>query len=230
MQTQTKTSAAPWLRDDVAYILPMAVFMVFTAVGGQWPSLFVFSYIAKTILVAGMLPFLWRYYTKISWKFWWLGIIAGILGVVQWVGMEKGIVHFWPNYPPYGHREAFDPFAAIASPSLRVVFLIVRLLGPVLVVPFMEERFWRDFLWRTLLAPNDFKLAAIGEWEAWPFWIVVIFFASVHIQWMTAIIWGIGIGFLLVKTRSLGACIVMHAVTNLLLGVYVLVWHDWAFW
>jgi CAAX prenyl protease-like protein len=229
METQTKP-ATVWLRDDVAYILPMALFMAFTAIGGQWPSLFVFSYIAKTILVAAMLPMLWRYYTKISWKFCWLGIIAGILGVVQWVGMEKGIVHFWPNYPPYGHREAFDPFQAIASPSLRLMFLVVRLLGPVLVVPFMEERFWRDFLWRTLLAPNDFKTASIGEWEAGPFWIVVLFFASVHIQWMTAIVWGIGIGILLVKTRSLGACIVMHAVTNLLLGIYVLRWHDWAFW
>ena len=38
------------------------------------------------------------------------------------------------------------------------------------------------------------------------------------------------IGALLVYTKSLGACIIAHAVTNLLLALYVLKTHDWAFW
>ena len=38
------------------------------------------------------------------------------------------------------------------------------------------------------------------------------------------------IGALLVYTRSLGACIVMHATTNLLLFVYVIWTRDWSFW
>jgi membrane protease YdiL (CAAX protease family) len=59
---------------------------------------------------------------------------------------------------------------------------------------------------------------------------VTLAFAAVHIQWMTAIVWGSMIALLLVRTRSLGACIIAHAVTNLLLGVYVLYTHDWAFW
>jgi len=38
------------------------------------------------------------------------------------------------------------------------------------------------------------------------------------------------VGGLLVFTRSLGACILMHGVTNFLLGAYVLWTHDWKFW
>jgi hypothetical protein len=47
---------------------------------------------------------------------------------------------------------------------------------------------------------------------------------------MTAIVWGLMVGGLLMLTRSLGACILMHAVTNFLLGWYVLKTGDWYFW
>ena len=35
---------------------------------------------------------------------------------------------------------------------------------------------------------------------------------------------------LLARTKSLWACIVAHAVTNLLLGLYVIHFHQWQYW
>ncbi len=105
------------------------------------------------------------------------------------------------------------------------------MIGAVLVVPVMEELFWRDYLWRQILAPSDFKLAEVGEFGWAPFLIVPLAFATVHGNWwLTAVVWGLMIAILLVSTKSLGACIVAHAVTNLLLALYVLHTHDWAFW
>jgi membrane protease YdiL (CAAX protease family) len=49
-------------------------------------------------------------------------------------------------------------------------------------------------------------------------------------MWPTAIVYGLLIGGLLVATRSLGACIIAHGVTNFLLGAYVLVTQDWKYW
>jgi len=224
-----KTGLDRWVGDDAAYVLPMLVFLLFTFAGGHWPSAFPWSYILKTLAAGWLLILFRKHYTKIKWNYAWLGVIVGILGLVQWVGMEKLILHLWPNYPRPG-AEPFDPFHQISSPAMLWTFIAIRLLGPVLVVPFMEEYFWRDFLWRTIAAPNDFKIAEIGERDWKSFAIVTLAFASVHIQWMTAIVWGSMIALLLVRTRSLGACIIAHAVTNLLLGVYVLYTHDWAFW
>ena len=103
--------------------------------------------------------------------------------------------------------------------------------GAVLVVPVMEELFWRDYLWRRVVAPNDFKLAAVGEWDWKAYLVVSLAFAVVHGNWWaTSIVWGLMIGGLLAYTRSLGACIVMHATTNLLLALYVLRTGDWTFW
>jgi CAAX prenyl protease-like protein len=215
--------------DDVAYFAPMAAFLAFTWAAGHWPSLARECYIVKTILAAVLLILLREQYTKINWKFWWVGIIVGTIGVVQWVGMEKGLLHFWPNYWRPS-TEVVDPTKDGGPAALVWTFLTIRLLGPALVVPFMEEYFWRDFLWRTIAAPNDFKMIPVGEWDTKSFVIVTLAFASVHIQWITAIVWGAMIAILLVRTRSLGACIIAHGLTNLLLGIYVLMTHDWQFW
>ena len=215
--------------DDWAYIGPMAVFLLFTFAGGHWPAYFRHSYIVKTVVTAALLIAFRRHYTKINWNYAWLGVIVGIVGVLQWVGMEKALLHFWPNYLRPS-AEIVDPFTEPGPKALLWTFLTVRLLGPTLVVPFMEEFFWRDFLWRTIAAPNDFKMIPVGEWDLKSFVIVTLAFSSVHIQWITAIVWGAMIALLLLRTRSLGACIIAHGVTNLLLGVYVLWTHDWQFW
>jgi hypothetical protein len=207
----------------------MATFLIFTQIGATWPALFAASYVAKTVLTAIALIACRRYYTKISWKYWWLGIIFGVLGVVQWVGMEHLLHHLWPHFwEP--KAEAYDPFAKIASPGARWTFIAIRWGCAALVVPFMEELFWRDWLWRTVAAPNNFRLADVGELNWLSLLLVTGFFCSVHIQWLTAIVWGLMIGGLLIVTRSLGACTIMHAVTNFLLGWYVLRTGEWILW
>jgi hypothetical protein len=217
------------IRDDLAYVAPMALFLLITQAGVWWPALFPVTYVIKTVLVAGLLVLLWPRFTKIRWEYWWLGALMGIVGVVQWVGMENLLLSHWPNYPRLSGA-AFDPFVQIHAPAMQWTYVAVRWAGAALLVPVMEELFWRDFLWRSILAPNDFKLACIGErdWKTWL--LVAALFSCVHVQWMTAIVWGLMIGGLLMLTRSLSACIVMHAVTNFLLGLYVLRTRSWYFW
>ena len=231
---QPKVPPASPVRDDWAYILPMAAFLLFTWAGtSDWvrrvvPHAYPLSYVSKTLLVAVMLWTFRHAYTRIRWSHWWLGIIVGVVGVVQWVGMQLFLQRF-ELFRPAG--DPFDPFAAFDSPWLLYGFIAVRLAGAVLLVPVMEELFWRDFLWRQILAPNDFKLAGVGEWGWAPFLGVSFAFAIVHGNWwLTSIVWALMIAGLLVYTKSLGACIVAHAVTNLLLGAYVLRYRDWAFW
>jgi CAAX prenyl protease-like protein len=225
----TPTQSPGRVRDDLAYAVPMVVFLVFTAIGVKWPALFVASYVVKAILTAALLIAFRGSYTKVRWNYWWLGAIMGVVGVLQWVGMEKLLLHIAPHYP-HPEIELYNPFEAITSPVWRWAFIAVRLGSASLLVPVMEELFWRDFAWRSVIAPVDFKLADVGEVDWKAILIVSLIFASVHVQWITALVWGLMIAGLLVLTRSLGACIIMHAMTNFLLGVYVLKTGDWYFW
>jgi uncharacterized protein len=221
----------------MAYILPMAIFLAFTWVGGTWPQLYPLSYVAKTVVVTIALIVLWPHFTRIRWTHAWLGVGVGIIGIVQWVGMEKLLLAGgeWTAWTRMS-AEPFVPTEHFASQAWMWSFLMMRLAGAVLLVPVMEELFWRDFAWRTIIAPNDFKLAEVGEFDWKAVLIVPGIFAMVHIQWLTAVVWALLIAWLLVRTKSLGACIIAHAVTNLLLGLYVLYMSfvvgqpEWYFW
>jgi uncharacterized protein len=207
----------------------MGIFLVFTWAAGNWPSAYALLYVLKAIATAIALALLWKRYTKIPWDWLWLGVVVGILGTVQWIGMQ---LFLQKHFVFFCHSpDVFNPLDHFQNHAEMIAFITVRLASAVLVVPIMEELFWRDYLWRQILSPNDFKLASVGEWALAPFIIVSGIFATVHGNWwLTAIIWAFMIGGLLISTKSLGACIVAHGVTNLLLGIYVLYSHDWAFW
>jgi CAAX prenyl protease-like protein len=218
-------------RDDMAYILPMGIFLAFTWVGGTWPGIYPITYVAKTVVVAAALVVLWRHYTPVSWRYWWLGVIVGVIGIFQWIPMQLWLQQNFALFAPPAPEDVFDPTKAFGSPAMMWSFIALRIAGAVLVVPVMEELFWRDYLWRQILAPNDFKLAHVGEWDWKAYLGVSCAFAIVHGNWwLTSIVWALMIGALLVYTKSLGACIIAHAVTNLLLAAYVLRHKDWAFW
>jgi CAAX prenyl protease-like protein len=219
------------ISDFWAYILPMAVFLVFTQAGAWWPSFYTLSYVIKTFAAAALLVILWPHYTRIRWNYWWLGVIVGVVGLVQWVAMQLWLQNH-VDFFKINEADAFDPTRHFADRAgLMWAFIVVRIADASLVVPVMEELFWRDWLWRTMLAPNDFKLAEIGE-RSWTALLVVSgMFSLVHGNWwLTAIVWGLMIGLLLMWTRSLGACIVAHGVTNFLLALYVLHTGQWFFW
>jgi len=223
------------VRDDLAYVLPMLVFLILIWVGSTWKSLYAPAYVARAVVAAALLAVFWRHYTKIRWNGWWLGAIVGVVGVFQWVLMQHWIeahLGHLPTLHPPSPDEVFNPFRDIqGGPAIVWSFIAVRVAGAMLVVPVMEELFWRDYLWRQVLSPNDFKLATVGEWGWAPFLGTSILFCTVHGHWWpTAIVWGLMVAALLVYTKSLGACIIAHAVTNGLLAAYVLRAHDWSFW
>src|SRR5436190_905173 len=229
--------AAPAPRDDLAYMLPMAAFLAFIwvgtlgpdAPGGNGKVLYPWAYAARAVVVGVMLYLFRHTYTKIRWNHWWLGLIVGVVGFFQWVPMQLWLQRNFAFFKP--DEKAFNPETFFTTPALLYAFIAIRFIGAVIVVPIMEELFWRDFAWRSIVAPNDFKLARVGEWDPKAFVIVPLIFCVVHGNWwLTAIVWALLIGWLLVYTKSLGACIIAHATTNLLLGGYVLYSKQWSLW
>ena len=103
------------------------------------------------------------------------------------------------------------------------------MLGLTLMVPLMEELFWRSFLIRIITKP---EWQEMNPWDfSWmAFGAVAGLFALAHPEWLAAVICAVLYGLLLRQTKSLFACFVAHAVTNGLLGIYVLSGGHWALW
>jgi CAAX prenyl protease-like protein len=109
--------------------------------------------------------------------------------------------------------------------------LAARFTRLVIVVPLVEEIFWRGFLLRYLVR-EDFTAIPFGSSSRFSFWAVVVAFTAVHapVDWPAAFLTGILFNLLAVRTRSLAACVTAHAVANLALGVYICATKQWGFW
>jgi CAAX prenyl protease-like protein len=117
-------------------------------------------------------------------------------------------------------------------PALRHFppFLVARTAGATLLVPILEELFWRGWLMRWLIQ-HDFEKVPFGAYVPSAFWIVAVVFASEHgAYWEVGLAAGVVYNWWAVRTRSLADCILAHAVTNGILSAYVLVTGQWQYW
>lgn len=211
----------------LAYVLPMAVFLVFTLAESAAAGVaYVLLYVVKVCAVTAALYVCratWRD-VKISGRVLLPAVAVGLAVFAQWVLLDRYV-----NYYRLGGRAALNPFEAVADPALRAAFLVARFYGLALVVPFMEELFWRSFLLR-YLTDSDFEKVPVGEFSWAAFALVASAFALSHPEWLPALVTACAYALLLRSTKSLFACVVAHAVTNLALGLYVVASGQWHLW
>jgi len=212
----------------IAYAAPMALFALLTAAESTAPiSWYAAVYTAKAAIVTAALIAglrVWRPDVRMDTRALPMAVIVGLAVFAEWVLVER-----WLPYPHLGHRSAYNPFLAIQDPAMRGAFIAVRFYGLALMVPVMEELFWRDLAIRWLTRP-DFRSVPIGVFSAAAFWLVAAGFGLEHPEWVAAVICAAAYAALLWRTRSLGACMVAHATTNLALGVYVIMTGEWKYW
>ncbi len=204
----------------------MLAFLVVTNTEGMFGKFYPFIYIFKAILVTVLLIVFRRNWQDIkpNPKVIIPGIIVGLLVFAEWVLIENSL-----HYPHLGTRTAYNPFVEITNPATRIAFIAVRFYGLALMVPVMEELFWRSFLLR-FFSDADWTKLKVGTFTWGGFAIVCGLFGVAHPEWLVAVLCAAAYGLLLRQTKSLFACIIAHAVTNLTLGIYVLTAHDWKFW
>jgi len=213
----------PWL----PYVVPFVLFLLLTEPARYFPDLAPYLYIAKTILVGGVLWFWRRKYVDdfaagLTFGEFAVSVLCGLLVLVLWIAPEGVLYQFAPG-------TGFDPYAMMGSQSAAIGLIVVRLIGASIVVPIMEELFWRSFLMRYLIEV-DFRSVAIGTFSWLSFLGVAVLFGLEHHRIVVGVIAGLLYGLLLLRQKKLRGVVVAHTVTNLGLGIYVVVTGNWMFW
>jgi CAAX prenyl protease-like protein len=99
------------------------------------------------------------------------------------------------------------------------------------VVPLVEEIFWRGFLLRYFIN-EEFYAVPIGAFSWLSFGVVTAGFALAHspADWIAALITGALYNWVAYRTKSLASCVLAHSVTNLFLGLWIMKTGQWGFW
>lgn len=240
-----------------AHVIPFAVFMAFliglqlVAAGIEWrhpdapwwrrdPAQFVYP--LQTLVCLGLLAHFWKSYDfRWSWKWCLAGVVFGTVGIGIWLlptalydywgltGKTDGLLAF---FGVDARRDGFDP-GIFQHPAAWWTSLLLRFLRAVVVVALIEEIFWRGFIMRFVCDwEGDYWKQPFGRATWRSYFIVTGLFVMVHgVQDRpAAFVYGTLTYLLCVWSKSLGACVAMHAVANLLMGLYIMATGKYGLW
>jgi len=178
----------------------------------------------QTVVCAGVLAYFWRQYRVRMPAKAWIAAAIGTLVFALWVSPQV-VFHQAPRL------DGFDPGTFAGKTGLYWGEVVMRFARLVVVVPALEEIFWRGWLLRFVIN-EEFEAVPFGTctWRANG--IVAVGFMLEHsmADWPAALATGLLYNLVAYRTRSLSSCILAHALTNGLLGAYIMVTHQWGFW
>lgn len=216
-----------------ACVVPMAVFLASLAfvsllkrIGGDvWLDSAEYWVFPLQTLGCGALLLSYRHdydLQPLRRLFFTLGIAT--LVFVLWIS-PQAFLHFAPRL------DGFNPNVFAHQSPAYWPTVVLRFLRLVVVVPLIEEVFWRGFLLRYFINER-FQTVPFGAFSWTSFVAVTLGFTFVHssADWPAAAITGALYNYVAYRTRSLTSCIVAHAVTNLLLGIWIMQTRQWGFW
>jgi uncharacterized protein len=209
----------------MARVAPFGIFLVLTFCQGQFgvASAYWF-YFAKTLVAVWLIWEMRPLVSEMRWAVSWEAIIVGVGVFVMWVGLDP----FYPKFMESG--AVWNPHVQFGQDSVWAwLMIITRILGSTLVVPPLEEVFYRSFLYRYLARP-DFLSVPLNRFLLWPFLATAGVFGISHFQWLAGILCGMAYQGLVLRKNRLGDAMTAHAITNFLLGVWVIWRGAWQFW
>jgi uncharacterized protein len=211
----------------LGYIAPFLIYVAMIAL--PLPPEILFP--VRFIIVLAAIRWLSRPYLSLKTSHTLASAAVGLAIFLLWIGPDvlfgSAYRHFWLfDNSILGHAGRSLPPAAQRNP----LFLIVRVLSSIALVPVLEELFWRGWLMRWLIH-REFRKVPLGAYQAGAFWIVALLFASEHgPYWDVGLLTGIAYNLWIMRTKNLADCILAHSVTNFALAIYVLIAGQWQYW
>ncbi len=233
----------------VAYVLPMAVYMIVGSfeptppdpdaaeTASSWQvsyDNYPWIYAAKLALTGVAMVLAWPVYREFPCRVSGLAVVVGVVGVVLWIGLCQLRLEerLWAllGYADFGARPAFNPWEQWPDRQGQVLaYLVLRFCGLVAIVPIIEEFFLRGFLMRFVMRPDWWEVP-FGSVNRMALVVGTVFPMLTHPgELLAAAAWFSMVTWLMVRTRNIWDCVTAHAITNGLLGAYVLATGEWRF-
>jgi len=218
-------------RASLFRVLPFGIYVLFMFAtdmleqSGSMGNDLRWLYAVKVGAVAALLYALRNAYSElrfphdVSRNGWIAAVVAGAAVFLLWITLSV-------DWMVIGTPTGFDPRS---EAGMDWWLVSARLVGAVLVVPVMEELFWRSFLLRWI-EHHDFMAVEPARVGLSALMITTVFFAFEHNLWLAGLVAGAVYNVLYIRSGNLWVSILSHAVTNALLGVWVIQTGNWLYW
>jgi exosortase E/protease (VPEID-CTERM system) len=214
------SEAAQTHNPTAVYLMPLLAILGAGAVSRAFSGSFEYFYPLR--LVAGVWMFA-RYrgdLTALVWRCTWRGPAVGALVFLIWMVCAHYLLP----------AQAMPAKLAALPPVLRGLWILSRVAGAVVLVPFAEELAYRGYLMRRWFRA-EFETLPFSS-VRWPaLLLTAIAFGLVHGQmWLPGITAGLAYGLVLIRRGDMGEAVAAHAVSNSLVVIAVLAAGQWQLW
>lgn len=216
---------------SLPWIAPFAVFMIWLAVGPSlglpqpWESIARVGVLAAVLLtISRDVVFSLRIRHPLA------SIALGVAVCAMWVAPDQ-LIPGWRDHWIFTNSVTGKVTTSIPPEEFaNLLVVVLRVVRAALLVPILEELFWRGWLPRWLI-DNDFARVPLGSFNTIGYVGTAVLFASEHGPfWEVGLACGLIYNWYMWKTRSLGDLVLVHGVTNLALSGFVLVTGQYAYW
>jgi hypothetical protein len=207
-------------------VVPFVIFLLLTFCQGKFfEGSEYWLYLAKTFVGMWLIWEMRPLVVEMRWAFSWEAVAIGVGVCVIWVGLDGLYPRLTQPETPWNPHRQFGERSALAW-----LFVLARIAGSSLVVPPLEEVFYRSFLYRYIAKPA-FQSVPLKHFGWVPLLVTAGLFGLAHPdRWLAAVLCGLVYQWLVIRTQRLGDAITAHAITNFLLGAWVVWKEDWKFW
>lgn len=146
--------------------------------------------------------------TSLSMRQFVTGVVVGLLVYVLWIALDQ-------PWATIGSARPLDN----AFVERDWAYAIARMVGVAIIVPIMEELFWRSFLMRWI-EHQDFLSVAPAAVGLRALLIAAVLFGLEHHMIVAGVLAGLIYGELYRRTGHLWLVILAHATTNAVLEVW----------
>ena len=233
MPSSSQAQPQWWQTAFMTRVLPFILFLILTTCQGRFgiASHFWF-YALKTLIGIALIAWMWSQVQEMRWRMSWEACCVGVACFLLWVGLDGVIPRLGALLGDAAEEKPWqwNPFEFFTDhPALAWTFVGIRIIGSTLIVPPLEEVFYRSAVYRYWVAPN-IESVPLNRFHFKAFFATSILFGVVHQEWLAGIFCGAAFQWLVLRKGHLGDAMTAHAITNALLGLYV-VWTDsWQFW
>ncbi|MEM8935366.1 MAG: exosortase E/protease, VPEID-CTERM system [Pseudomonadota bacterium] len=160
----------------------------------------------------------WRYYRAIDWRAGWEPVLLGALVGAAWIWTDPGRT---------GAPSDLAVWLATLDPLWVAVFLVMRVLGTVILVPVAEELAFRGYLHRKLVA-DRFETVPEGAFSWKALIVTSVLFGVIHQRWLAGALAGVVFAIALYRSGKISGAIIAHAVANGLIAFWAIAFGQWS--
>ncbi|THD85246.1 exosortase E/protease, VPEID-CTERM system [Aliigemmobacter aestuarii] len=210
-RTARAGATVPLSRDvSAALTLPLAVMLILTVLQHAFFPHPEIGYPLKAIAMALALAVFWRVWRSFDWKVDGVALAAGCAVGFGWLLFDRS-----------GEGDAgLSLLLSQMTAASLYSWIAFRILGTVLLVPLIEEAFFRGFLLGRLdmRAGTPSLIAILGS---------SLLFGLLHGRWVAGTVAGLVFALVYLRRRSLPDAVQSHVAANLVVAIGAAATGDW---